>query len=91
MSRCPKCNACAFRLVSKEQVASRVPERVSELVDEFYECGECLQVFWMVGEIVAKPQVELSVRCMIHVPVLSNFQGPKSYSAISLIKNMLSK
>ena len=49
MSRCPKCNVSSFRLVSKENVAARVPIKVFDLVDEFFECGECLQVFWMVS------------------------------------------
>ena len=51
MSRCPKCNAAAFRLVPQEHVAARVPERVLGIVEEFFECGACLQVFWMVSLI----------------------------------------
>jgi uncharacterized protein with PIN domain len=50
MSRCPKCNAAAFRRIPKDSVRDRVSERIFEIVDEFFECGGCLKVFWMVSQ-----------------------------------------
>ncbi len=34
----------AFRIVSHEDVRGRVSDRIYGMVDEFYECGECLKV-----------------------------------------------
>ncbi len=48
MSRCPRCNVADFRRVPHGSVHGRVPERVLGLVDEFFECGGCFKVFWMV-------------------------------------------
>ena len=94
MSRCPKCNIAAFRLVPREHVASRVPEKVIDLVEEFFECGECLQVFWMVRK--PRKVVPTCGSCLFwhsgtHGLIVSLLQGPKSYSAISLVEGMLNK
>lgn len=46
LSRCV-CGAKAFRKVNRGSVQGRVSPAVMEAVIEFFECGSCLQVFWM--------------------------------------------
>lgn len=48
MCRCSECNAAAFELVQpKEAVQGRVPQRVYDMVDEFWVCGACGKLFWL--------------------------------------------
>lgn len=44
-SRCLKCNV-PVRSVEKQAVEGRVPPRSLEGFDTFYECPECLAVYW---------------------------------------------
>ena len=87
MSRCPKCNVSAFRLVAKEGVASRVPDKVFELVDEFYECGECLQVFWMVSADEKAQclltRIDFSFHCHTSICSLSSMHRGRSHTRLS--------
>jgi uncharacterized protein with PIN domain len=45
-SRCGVCNSAAWRTLSANEVAGRVPAAVAANESVFYECGHCLQIFW---------------------------------------------
>ena len=45
ISRCPKCNS-RIKSVSKEEVASEIPEATSAHYVEFWQCSGCGQVYW---------------------------------------------
>ena len=48
LSRCPTCGAKAFvEVCDNETVRDRVSATVMESVSQFFECGNCAQVFWM--------------------------------------------
>ena len=48
MTRCSACNTPGLRLVEPKGAArGRVPDRVFDIVDEFYDCGGCGKVFWV--------------------------------------------
>eukprot|EP00002_Diphylleia_rotans_P037260 TRINITY_DN8305_c0_g1_i1.p1 TRINITY_DN8305_c0_g1~~TRINITY_DN8305_c0_g1_i1.p1 ORF type:complete len:859 (+),score=146.58 TRINITY_DN8305_c0_g1_i1:56-2632(+) len=47
LSRCSKCNGDQFLELGKEDVRDRVPENIANVVDEFWECGKCHQVYWV--------------------------------------------
>ncbi|MDB6026521.1 MAG: hypothetical protein JWM68_2744 [Verrucomicrobiales bacterium] len=44
----PRCMSCGGSLyqVDKEIVADRIPPRTALWLDEYFECGECHQIFW---------------------------------------------
>lgn len=44
-SRCPDCNGVLVKR-GREEVRSRVPPRVLEVYEEFYECAKCGKVYW---------------------------------------------
>lgn len=44
-SRCPKCNS-KIKVVSKADVASKIPSSTSSNYDEFWQCQGCGQVYW---------------------------------------------
>ncbi len=45
ISRCPKCNVI-IELVSKEDIAGRVPEKTFKRYNEFWKCPKCEQIYW---------------------------------------------
>uniref|UniRef100_A0A383WME7 Mut7-C RNAse domain-containing protein n=1 Tax=Tetradesmus obliquus TaxID=3088 RepID=A0A383WME7_TETOB len=47
MSRCSVCNAAAFQQIARGAAEALVPPRVMEVVEEFWQCGNCGKVFWM--------------------------------------------
>jgi len=48
MTRCSSCNRAPLQLVEpKEAARERVPERIFEIVREFYDCSGCGKVFWV--------------------------------------------
>jgi len=44
-SRCPKCNS-RINLVSKADVADKIPPSTSSNYDEFWQCKNCGQIYW---------------------------------------------
>ncbi|WIA30602.1 hypothetical protein OEZ86_000682 [Tetradesmus obliquus] len=47
MSRCSVCNAAAFQQIARGAAEALVPPCVMEVVEEFWQCGNCGKVFWM--------------------------------------------
>jgi len=45
LSRCPKCNA-GIRPIAKEKVLDRIPKKTASNYEDFWECGNCNQVYW---------------------------------------------
>jgi len=45
VSRCPKCNT-RIKVVPKERIVGRVPERTASYYNEFWECPGCEQIYW---------------------------------------------
>lgn len=45
LSRCSLCNTTLIS-VNKEQVKDKVPERVYEIQNEFWECIQCQKYYW---------------------------------------------
>ncbi|HKZ95069.1 MAG TPA: Mut7-C RNAse domain-containing protein [Candidatus Bathyarchaeia archaeon] len=45
VSRCPKCNG-ELCVVSKSNIAVKIPATTSSNYDEFWQCQNCGQVFW---------------------------------------------
>lgn len=43
--RCLRCNGL-LEPVSKETIIDQLPPKVQQLVDEFYRCIECCQIYW---------------------------------------------
>lgn len=44
-SYCPKCNT-RIKLVSKEEVADKVPKTTYSYYNEFWKCPKCGQIYW---------------------------------------------
>jgi uncharacterized protein with PIN domain len=44
-SRCVRCNQL-LRLVTKQNVAQRLPEYVCQTHSQFMECPQCLRLYW---------------------------------------------
>jgi hypothetical protein len=44
-SRCPKCNS-KTKLINKKNIQEKIPTRVLEFNDKFWECKNCNQIFW---------------------------------------------
>jgi len=44
-SRCPKCNS-KTKLINKKNIQEKIPTRVLEFNDKFWECRNCDQIFW---------------------------------------------
>lgn len=44
-ARCPKCNSTVDK-VGKEEVADRVPERTYKVVDDYWVCPLCGNIYW---------------------------------------------
>lgn len=44
-SRCLECNGL-LEIVKKEKVIDKIPEKVKELQDEFYQCNGCHRIYW---------------------------------------------
>jgi uncharacterized protein with PIN domain len=45
ISRCPKCNG-TITIVSKTEIADRIPLATSSNYNEFWHCQQCGQVYW---------------------------------------------
>jgi uncharacterized protein with PIN domain len=46
--RCLRCNSM-LRLVPREEVVHRLPEKVRQSFDEFHYCDTCTRVYWKGG------------------------------------------
>ena len=44
-ARCPKCNS-ETKLVLKKDIHKKIPEKILEFNDEFWQCKLCDQIFW---------------------------------------------
>jgi len=44
-SRCTKCNSPTTK-ISKLKIANKVPPKVLEFNEKFWECGKCKQIYW---------------------------------------------
>ena len=45
VSRCPKCNT-QIKLVSKDKVVKKIPQKTSLYYNEFWMCPNCEQIYW---------------------------------------------
>lgn len=44
-ARCPKCNS-ETKLVLKKNICKKIPDKVLEINNEFWQCKLCDQIFW---------------------------------------------
>ncbi|MDP2208174.1 MAG: Mut7-C RNAse domain-containing protein [Bacteroidota bacterium] len=51
-TRCVECNVEVEKVIDKETVKDRVPQRSWEGFTEFYECPKCKKVFWKGAHII---------------------------------------
>jgi len=45
VSRCPKCNT-RIRVIPKEMIVGKIPERTASYYNEFWVCPGCEQIYW---------------------------------------------
>ena len=44
-ARCPKCNS-KTKLINKKNIQKKIPDRVLDFNDKFWQCKNCDQIFW---------------------------------------------
>ncbi len=45
LSRCPKCNT-AIKVIQRERVVGRVPDKALSRYESFWECPNCMKIYW---------------------------------------------